>query len=168
MKTKHGHTKIEVTKDGPYFVSGDLPLSEQWIVTNAGGDSLEYREGKKYSAQSQYALCRCGQSANKPFCDGTHSKVKFDGKETASNEPYLKQAETIEGPTMLLTDQENLCAFAPFCDPKGKIWNLVKQDSPKPGNWWNTKPVIVPPDGWWLGIKRLANPSSRSLSRRSD
>jgi len=129
MKTKHGTTKIEVTKGGPYLVSGGPPLSEQWIVTNAEGDSLEYREGGKFPAQSQYALCRCGPSANKPFCDGTHSKVKFDGKETASNEPYLKQAETIEGPTMLLTDQENLCAFARFCDPKGKIWNLVKQDT---------------------------------------
>jgi hypothetical protein len=33
---------------------------------------------------------------------------------------------------MLLTDQENLCAFARFCDPKGKIWNLVKQtDNPE-------------------------------------
>ena len=43
----------------------------------------------------------------------------------------MKQAETIEGPTMLLTDQENLCAFARFCDPKGKIWNLVKLDNPE-------------------------------------
>jgi CDGSH-type Zn-finger protein len=133
MKTsKHGNMKIEVTKDGPYLVSEDLPLSEQWIVTNPEGDSLDYREGKKYPAQSQYALCRCGQSANKPFCDGTHFKTPFDGTETASHQPYLKQAETIEGPTMLLTDRENLCAFARFCDPKGRIWNLVKQtDNPE-------------------------------------
>jgi CDGSH-type Zn-finger protein len=130
-KNAYTDVKIEVTKDGPYLVSGGPPLSEQWIVTNAEGDSLDYREGKKYAAQADYALCRCGQSANKPFCDGTHAKVGFDGKETASHKPYLKQAETIEGPTMLLTDQENLCAFARFCDPKGKIWNLVLQDSPE-------------------------------------
>jgi len=119
--------KIQVTKDGPFLVSGGLPLSEQWIATNAGGESLEYREGKKFPAQPQYALCRCGQSSNKPFCDGTHATLPFDGTETASHEPYLKQAEAIEGPTMMLTDQENLCAFARFCDPKGRIWNLVKQ-----------------------------------------
>jgi len=119
--------RIEITKDGPYLVSGDLPLSEQHIVTNAEGESLDYREGKKYPSQSQYALCRCGQSANKPFCDGSHKKAQFDGTETASHQPYLEQAETIEGPTMVLTDQENLCAFARFCDPKGRIWNLVKQ-----------------------------------------
>jgi CDGSH-type Zn-finger protein len=131
-KSEQPNAKIQITKDGPYLVSGDLPLSEQWIVTNAGGESLEYREGKKYPAQPQYALCRCGQSANKPFCDGTHTKIHFDGTETAGHQPYLKQAETIEGPTMLLTDQENLCAFARFCDPKGRIWNLVKQtDNPE-------------------------------------
>ena len=125
--TEHPNAKIEVLKDGPYLVSGGLPLSEQHIVTNAEGESLDYREGRKYPAQPQYALCRCGKSGNKPFCDGTHRKVGFDGTETASREPYLEQAETIEGPTMLLTDQENLCAFARFCDPKGRIWNLVKQ-----------------------------------------
>jgi CDGSH-type Zn-finger protein len=124
--------KIEVTKNGPYLVSGGLPLSEQHIVVNEEGDSLDYKEGKTYPVQPQYALCRCGQSRNKPFCDGTHAKVKFDGTETASREPYLEQAETIEGPTLLLTDAENLCAFARFCDPKGRIWNLVLQtDDPE-------------------------------------
>lgn len=67
------HAKIEITKNGPYIVSGDLPLSEQWIVTNAEGDSLDYREGKKFPEQAQYALCRCGKSNNKPFCDGNHA-----------------------------------------------------------------------------------------------
>ena len=118
--------QIQITKDGPYLVSGSLPLNEQWIETNAEGESMDYREGKKFPAQPQYALCRCGRSSNKPFCDGTHQKVNFDGTETASNEPYLEQAERIDGPTMSLTDAEALCAFARFCDPKGRIWNLVK------------------------------------------
>jgi CDGSH-type Zn-finger protein len=124
--------KIEILKDGPYLVSGGLPLSEQHVVTNEEGDSLDYREGKKYPEQAQYALCRCGQSGNKPFCDGTHKKVQFDGTETASREPYIQQAEAIEGPTVQLTDAKNLCAFARFCDPKGRIWNLVEQtDDPE-------------------------------------
>jgi CDGSH-type Zn-finger protein len=133
MKKKEHHgAKIEVTKDGPYLVSGGVPLGEQWIETNAAGESLDYREGKTYPTPQQYALCRCGQSGNKPFCDGTHKKVSFDGAETASRVPYIERAETIEGPTMLLTDVENLCAFARFCDPKGRVWNLVQQaDSPE-------------------------------------
>ena len=131
-KQEPPNAKIQITKDGPYLVSGRLPLTEQWIVNNVEGESLEYKNGKSFPAQPQYALCRCGQSKNKPFCDGTHAKVQFDGTETASREPYLEQAETIEGPTMLLTDAEKLCAFARFCDPKGRIWNLVKQtDSPE-------------------------------------
>ena len=133
MKQKpESGTKIEILKDGPYLASGGLPLSEQWIVTNAEGESLEYREGKKHPVPPQYALCRCGQSGSKPFCDGTHAKVQFDGTETASRQPYVQQAVTIEGSTMLLTDQESLCAFARFCDPKGRIWNLVKEtDNPE-------------------------------------
>jgi CDGSH-type Zn-finger protein len=133
MKKKEHHgAKIEVTKDGPYLVSGGVPLGEQWIETNDEGESLDYRDGKTYPTPQQYALCRCGQSGNKPFCDGTHKKVSFDGAETASRVPYIERAETIEGPTMLLTDVENLCAFARFCDPKGRVWNLVQQaDSPE-------------------------------------
>ncbi len=120
--------KITVTKDGPYVVSGGVPLGEQWIETNAEGESLDYRSGKNYPASQQYALCRCGHSGNKPFCDGTHKKVSFDGTETASHAPYSEQAQTIEGPAMVLTDVENLCAFARFCDPHGQVWNLVQQD----------------------------------------
>jgi CDGSH-type Zn-finger protein len=123
--------KIEIARDGPYLVSGDLPLSEQRIVINAEGESLEYKEGKKYPKQPQYALCRCGRSGAKPFCDGTHAKIQFDGTETAGRQPYSTQAETIAGPTMLLTDAEKLCAFARFCDPKGRVWNLVLEDNPE-------------------------------------
>ncbi len=94
MKNNPPTVTIQITKDGPYLVNGALPLSEQHIVTNAEGESLDYQDGKKYPAQTQYALCRCGQSANKPFCDGTHKKIGFDGTEAASREPYLDQAET--------------------------------------------------------------------------
>ncbi len=131
-KSRQPQGKIKLTENGPYLVSGSVPLSEQWIVTNPEGESLDYREGKKYPEQQEYALCRCGQSGNKPFCDGTHKKIQFDGTETASRKPYSEQAETIEGPTMLLTDAESLCAFARFCDPKGRIWNLVERtDDPE-------------------------------------
>lgn len=128
----NNQSKIQVTKDGPYLVIGEIPLSEQSIVTNAEGESVDYRETKKYPAPKQYALCRCGHSGDKPFCDGSHKKVRFDGTETASREPYAKQAGTIDGPTASLTDAESLCAFARFCDPKGRIWNLMeKSDDPE-------------------------------------
>jgi CDGSH-type Zn-finger protein len=124
--------KITVTKDGPYLVEGDIPLAHQHIVINKEGESMEWKEGKSVEHKAKFALCRCGQSSSKPFCDGTHAKVGFDGEETASRAPYDRQAEKIEGPTMDLYDAENLCAFARFCDPKGRVWNLVGQtDQPK-------------------------------------
>ena len=48
----------------PRLVDGGLPLSEQRIVTNAEGESLDYREGKKYPPQPQYALCLCRRAQN--------------------------------------------------------------------------------------------------------
>jgi|SRR5271157_1285662 len=123
--------EIKVSKDGPYVVSGELPIVEQIIVVNNEGVPVEWRSGRKYPVQEKCGLCRCGESKNKPFCDGTHVKIGFDGTETASTEPYLKQAKVIEGPTLKLTDVENLCASARFCHRAGEIWNLIpKSDGP--------------------------------------
>lgn len=124
--------KVQVVKDGPYLVSGSLPLGSETIGTDKEGDSVKWVAGAKFPPKADYALCRCGHSAQKPFCDGSHARVAFDGTENASRAPYIKEAATIEGPIMSLTDLDGLCAFARFCDPKGKIWNLVKRtDDPQ-------------------------------------
>jgi CDGSH-type Zn-finger protein len=120
--------KVVVTKNGPYLVSGAVPLSRQTIMADAEGGSEEWRETHPYPAQGEaYALCRCGHSANKPFCDGTHQKVKFDGNESASRQPYREQAQLTEGPQLSLSDAESLCAFARFCDPHGQVWSQVER-----------------------------------------
>jgi CDGSH-type Zn-finger protein len=124
--------KITISKNGPYLVEGDVPLAHQHIVTNAEGESLEWREGDAVPHAASYALCRCGQSKAKPFCDGTHKQVGFDGTETASREPFSAQAKQLQGPTIVLEDAEPLCAFARFCDPEGQVWNLVTEtDAPR-------------------------------------
>ncbi|MCP9915291.1 CDGSH iron-sulfur domain-containing protein [Cyanobium sp. ATX 6F1] len=104
-----------------------MPLSEQSIVVNAAGDSIDYQQGRLYPSQATFELCRCGQSSTKPFCDGTHATVSFDGTTTCSHAPYLEQAETIAGPVLSITDAKALCSNARFCDPHGGIWALVKQ-----------------------------------------
>jgi len=119
------HKKITVSKNGPYLVSGSVPLAFQTIGVNNKGESTQWVEGDALPASEQYALCRCGKSSKKPFCDGTHAKIGFDGTETASREPIMKQAELLDGPTMQLADAEVLCAFARFCDPHGRVWNQV-------------------------------------------
>jgi len=124
--------KVVVSKDGPYVVSGAVPLAIQSITPNREGMSWDWTQGKAWKTEPEYYLCRCGQSKSKPFCDGTHAKIGFDGKETASRKPYAEQAELTQGPTLDLKDAEGLCAFARFCDPAGKIWGLIGQtDDPK-------------------------------------
>jgi CDGSH-type Zn-finger protein len=119
--------KITVTQNGPYQVTGQIPLAKQIIETDAEGQSREWRQGQKYDIAESYRLCRCGRSSNKPFCDDTHLKVRFNGRERASRKPYLEQAEAFDGPTMVLTDAQPLCAFARFCDPDGQVWNLIEE-----------------------------------------
>ena len=124
--------RITIAKDGPYLVTGSLPLARLGIGVNEAGESVRWEKGEPLPARASYALCRCGRSATKPYCDGAHAREGFDGTETASRAPYVEQAEVIDGPTLRLTDAESLCAFARFCDPAGRVWNLVgRSDDPE-------------------------------------
>lgn len=118
--------RIKVSEDGPYRVTGGVPLAIQTITPNEEGLSWDWVEGESFPARPSYKLCRCGHSKSKPFCDNTHIKIGFDGTETASREPVARQSKTFDGPTLHLDDAESLCAFARFCDPGGKIWSLVE------------------------------------------
>lgn len=59
----HDDPSVQVTRDGPYYVRGGVEL-----------EGTETGEGV---GREHYALCRCGQSRNKPFCDGTHWYAGF-------------------------------------------------------------------------------------------
>jgi CDGSH-type Zn-finger protein len=64
--------KITTRPNGPYLVEGDCELYDPTgakIDTSARGP--------------RFALCRCGASVTKPFCDGTHSKIGFQAAEAA-------------------------------------------------------------------------------------
>lgn len=121
--------KIKVSKNGPYLVSGMIPLTQKIISVGEEGTPNEWSTGKTFQSGERCALCRCGESKNKPFCDGTHVKVNFDGGETASKESYAEKAKIIEGPSITLRDAEELCASARFCHRKGGIWNLIPNSS---------------------------------------
>lgn len=118
--------KISVSTNGPYLVSGGVPLARQVIVTDAAKESVEWRAGERLEARDTYALCRCGASATKPFCDGSHKRIGFDGTETADRRPYRQQAKSISGPVLVLTDVRKLCAFGRFCDAQGGVWRQVE------------------------------------------
>ena len=72
---------IEVSKDGPYRVTGGVRLVDEH------GNNISQAEG---ASREHYSLCRCGQSQNKPFCSGMHWYVKFrDPVPSAEDEPTL-------------------------------------------------------------------------------
>ncbi len=124
--------KITVSRNGPYIVSGGIPLTREEICNDAEGYCHTWRRVTAYPVPEEYALCRCGRSGNKPFCDGTHTKIPFDGTETAGGEPYLGNPEILRGPALELADVEGLCVHARFCMRAGGIWNLTRQ-SASPG-----------------------------------
>ena len=63
--------KITVRPNGPYRVEGAVKLVD-----------IEGREWD-LTGKPAFSLCRCGGSTNKPFCDGTHSKLGFQAAEAA-------------------------------------------------------------------------------------
>ena len=124
--------RIKVSKNGPYLVSGGVPVLRQTIIADTEGTALEWRDEAKFPLQEKCGLCRCGQSKNKPFCDGTHLKISFDGTETAGDEGYIDKPKDIHGPGLTLIDIEELCASARFCHRAGGIWNLISEsDNPQ-------------------------------------
>ncbi|WP_420575279.1 (4Fe-4S)-binding protein [Ekhidna sp.] len=56
---------VEVTKGGPLMVYGNI--------------KVKHHDGSETSKHRMTAFCRCGASSNKPYCDGTHKKINFEG-----------------------------------------------------------------------------------------
>ena len=65
--------QVTVTDNGPYKVTGTIDLFD------ADGNPVQTKGSTVF-------LCRCGGSTNKPFCDGTHSKIGFQGAIAAVRE----------------------------------------------------------------------------------
>jgi Iron-binding zinc finger CDGSH type/Divergent 4Fe-4S mono-cluster len=57
--------KVEVTINGPYVIKSE------WLIV--------YGDGRRETKSGMVALCRCGSSEKKPYCDGSHAKIQFRG-----------------------------------------------------------------------------------------
>ena len=90
---------IEAAPDGPYIVT------ELQTLRNSKGDTLEVKP--------KVALCRCGGSKNKPFCDGTHAGNGFTG--TRESDGSTDKQDHYEGKAVTINDNRGVCAHAGLC-----------------------------------------------------
>ena len=85
---------IQPQVDGPLSVEGDLEIFAA--------------DGKSIRKAAQMWLCRCGRSANKPFCDGSHRKVGFAADAQVAADYYIKKPESgTPGPDLRLALRTN-------------------------------------------------------------
>jgi CDGSH-type Zn-finger protein len=71
-------TKVTVRNDGSILIDGDFEILDP--------------QGEKFglAGRTSIGLCRCGQSANKPFCDGSHARTGFQDRVVARELPPPK------------------------------------------------------------------------------
>lgn len=93
-------TTIKPAKNGPY------------LVTHC--DTLKgMMDGHEYDSAGTVALCRCGGSKNKPFCDGTHAKIGFT--DDKADDRVADERENYEGEAITVHDNRGICAHAARC-----------------------------------------------------
>jgi len=100
---------ISCKKDGPYLVKGLATF------TNSRGEAIPGKE--------TMALCRCGGSRNKPFCDGTHARIGFE--DSKKSERTQDKCQTYAGKAISIHDNRGLCAHAGECTSRlSSVWRM--------------------------------------------
>ena len=96
---------IACLPNGPYYLLNDL---EPVLVPN-----LQNSKGESLSSVRGVALCRCGGSKNKPFCDGTHGLNGFSDKKLADGSQNKRVS--YKGKRITIHDNRGICSHAGFC-----------------------------------------------------
>jgi CDGSH-type Zn-finger protein len=121
---------ITVTTDGPYMVANELPVIRSRIVESEHGEPMTWQTTSHVDTGAVVALCRCGASARKPFCDGTHTTIGFDGAEAAPDGTYDERADVYPATGMVMRDDRNMCVHAGFCGNRvTDVWQLAVGDA---------------------------------------
>ena len=120
--------RITIRPNGPYIVRGGIPVVRKTPVMSEHGEPLAWKRDGVLSTEDVYRLCRCGGSSTKPFCDGTHTLIQFDGEETADTSPIAERATTYEGQKIVVQDDRSLCMHAGFCGNRvTNIWKMIQE-----------------------------------------
>ena len=123
--------RITISETGPYLVGGGVRLTRRAPGKTPHGEPLDWdlvgAEDADYDTRVRYALCRCGKSDEKPFCDGTHKDAGFDGEVTADRGPSVGRRKSFAGEGIVMTDDTALCASGDFCGTRyTNVWKLIK------------------------------------------
>ena len=103
---------IRLVRNGPY------------ALTNV--DSLIGPLGQSVPTRPQMALCRCGRSAFKPWCDGSHAGLDFTGEKDPHRVPDRR--DTYEGLSITILDNRGICQHSGFCTDRMPVAFRVDQD----------------------------------------
>ena len=118
---------ITSTPNGPLLVSGGVALYRRRAVMSEHGEPLAWETTERIESRERYALCRCGQSERKPFCDGTHARVGFIGDDTASG-TYAERSSELGGSGLTVRDDRSICVHAGFCGTRvTNVWRQVPE-----------------------------------------
>jgi CDGSH-type Zn-finger protein len=112
-----GKKKIIIIHNGPYKVQGNVPLVHKTQIVSEFGEPLTWKkDGDMETEGEEYYLCRCGQSAQMPFCDRTHKIITWDGTESAKTAGQSDFQVTFRGGTRLIVkSDDSLCMNSGFC-----------------------------------------------------
>jgi CDGSH-type Zn-finger protein len=110
------NAKITVKLGGPYLVEGGVPLVKKVQIVSEFGEPLNWKKEADIETKETYELCRCGHSLEKPFCDGTHCEIDFDGTETAPTNTFAERQQVDErGTGIVVKSDHSLCMDSGFC-----------------------------------------------------
>ena len=118
--------KVKVKENGPYVVTGGVPLRRKEPVISEHGEPLTWIAKSVTDDGAAYALCRCGDSQNKPYCDGTHAANDFDGTEAAESPAYDERRTSHPGTGIEMFDDRGTCVHAGFCGNQvTNVWKMA-------------------------------------------
>ncbi len=117
---------IEVGENGPYEVTGAPVVRAREVKGETGHPERWEIYAELSDGSEQVWLCRCGHSNTKPFCDGSHERVDFDGTEHAPTTSYAQRADSLGGTGVEVHDDRSICEHAGFCATRhNNVWKMV-------------------------------------------